>query len=75
MIPMNVNFPGGSKARITWGSVIWLGVVTSIGTVIGSYVYAKWVQPYFNPSANSTGTTSGLGRLKSSVFSDRLGRR
>lgn len=72
MIPLNVNFPGGSKARITWGSVFWLGVVTTIGTVVGSYVYTTYVSPYFNCK-----TPAGpLGRVRqSSVFSDRLGRR
>jgi NADH:ubiquinone oxidoreductase subunit 2 (subunit N) len=44
MIPMNLSLPGGGKASVTWASVFWIGVVTAIGTVIGTYVYARWVQ-------------------------------
>ena len=46
MIPMNLRLPDGGKAMVTWGSVFWIGVVTAIGTVVGTYLYAQFVQQY-----------------------------
>lgn len=45
MIPFNVSFPGGSRAKITWDSVFWLGVVTAIGTVVGTLLYTYLIVP------------------------------
>lgn len=56
MIPMRLELPGGGKASVTWSSVFWIGVVTTIGTVVGTYVYARWVQKFI-PSAAAPGTT------------------
>lgn len=54
MIPMNLELPGGGKARVTWASVFWIGVVTTIGTVAGSYIYAAFVQKYLPSAATTT---------------------
>lgn len=42
MIPMNLKLPGGGKASVSWASVFWIGVVTTIGTVAGTYIYQQW---------------------------------
>ncbi len=58
--------PNGSRVPITWASVFWLGVVTTIATVAGAYIYAYLTAnyPQFNalgPSASPAPGQKSLG--------------
>jgi len=40
---------GKDRIPITWESLFWFGVLTTIGTVAGTWLYIKYVQPYQLP--------------------------
>jgi hypothetical protein len=40
---------GKERVGITLESLVWFTVLTAIGTVVGTYAYAKWVQPLLPP--------------------------
>lgn len=51
MIPFNVNVDGKKETvGISWESLFWFFIVTAGATVLGEFVYTKWVQPYLNPA-------------------------
>ena len=37
-----VGTPDGGRLPITWGSIFWMTVFTTIGTVIGTWLYVKY---------------------------------
>lgn len=53
MVPFQVTERSG-KLNITWESLFWFAVVTAVGTVIGTYVYNQYVQPYLTLRASTT---------------------
>jgi len=59
MVPFQVTERNG-KLNITWESLFWFAVVTAVGTVVGTYVYNKYVQPFLNSQTCTlpTSTTS-----------------
>jgi len=66
VIPFNVDFPGGARAKVTWDSVIWFGVVTTAASILGSYLWEyvlqpnlpSWAQTWAGPTAPSTPNTT-----------------
>jgi hypothetical protein len=76
VIPFNVDFPGGARAKVTWDSVIWFGVVTTAASILGSYLWEyvlqpnlpSWAQTWANnptvaPAPTSTSKVAGIARL------------
>lgn len=65
MIPFNVAMPNGTRVPITWASVFWLGVVTTVGTVLGAYIYAYLQSNY--PQLGALGTPTPAPAPKSTL--------
>ena len=40
---------GKDRIPITWESLIWFAVLTTVGTMVGTWAYVKWVAPYQLP--------------------------
>jgi hypothetical protein len=53
VIPFDVQFKG-TRVKVTWDSIIWFGVVTTLASVAGSYVWEYWLQPNLAPPAPNT---------------------
>ena len=57
MVPFQVTESRG-RLNITWESLFWFAVVTAVGTVVGTYVYNEYVQPYLNARNAAPGATT-----------------
>lgn len=57
--PVYVGTPDGGRLPITWGSIFWMTVFTTIGTVVGTWLYVKYApQLPANLQPNLTGPGS-----------------
>jgi hypothetical protein len=43
---------GEKRIPITWESLFWFGMLTAIGTVVGTWAYVQWIQPYQLPTTH-----------------------
>jgi len=60
MVPFDVNLPGGTRAKVTWDSIIWFGVVTTAASILGSYLWEYVIQPNLSaPPAPGTNKLTG----------------
>lgn len=61
IIPFDVRV-SGQRMKVTWDSIIWFGVVTTLASVAGSYIWSYLIQPNLSPPAapgsNKTPTVS-----------------
>jgi hypothetical protein len=49
IVPFDVNVKG-ERMSVTWDSIIWFGVVTTLASIAGSYIWEYWVQPNLSPA-------------------------
>lgn len=50
IIPFDVRV-SGQRMSVTWDSIIWFGLATTIASIAGSYIWSYWVQPNITPAA------------------------
>jgi hypothetical protein len=56
MVPFDVRLPGGTRAKVTWDSIIWFGVVTTLASIAGSYIWTYLIQPNLAPPTPIAGS-------------------
>jgi hypothetical protein len=44
VVPFDVRV-GGERVKVTWDSIIWFGVVTTLASIAGSYIWEYLIQP------------------------------
>lgn len=49
VIPFDLRGSGGERVKVTWDSILWFGVVTTIASIAGSYIWSYLIQPNLNP--------------------------
>lgn len=48
---------GGNRIPITWESLFWFGVLTTIGTVVGTWLYVQYLEPAQIAALNKAAST------------------
>jgi hypothetical protein len=72
IIPFDVRVEG-RRMKVTWDSIIWFGVVTTLASVAGSYIWTYLIQPNLSaPPAPGTGSTGQPKQLTSASAAPML---
>ena len=50
IIPFDLRM-NNERVKVTWDSIIWFGVVTTIASIAGSYIWEYLIQPNITPPA------------------------
>lgn len=48
VVPFDVRVQG-TRMKVTWDSIIWFGLVTTLASIAGSYLWAYVIQPELSP--------------------------
>lgn len=49
VIPFDLRGSGGERVKVTWDSILWFGLVTTIASIAGSYLWSYVIQPELTP--------------------------
>jgi len=50
---------GKDRIPITWESLIWFAVLTTLGTVVGTWLYVQYIEPGQLAKLNAAGGAGG----------------
>lgn len=48
VIPFDVRI-ADKRVKVTWDSIIWFGLVTTLASIAGSYLWSYIIQPELSP--------------------------
>jgi hypothetical protein len=45
IIPFDLRGSHGERVKVTWDSILWFGLVTTVASIAGSYIWEYLIQP------------------------------